>query len=216
MSNDPQLGQKIHAALIAEEIETPALFTAIPPTADVENMTRIMRDLRLNLNDDSLQNTPERVSRMYVDEIFKGLNYDNFPRATAVENKMQYSDLLTVKGIDVNSYCEHHFIPFFGRAAIGYIPDKKIMGLSKFNRIVDFFSRRPQVQERLTAQVVCALREILETDDVACVIEAQHLCVRYRGIKQANTTTITSKMEGRFMTNGPLRSEFMALIKGGN
>jgi GTP cyclohydrolase I len=148
---------------------------------------------------------------MYTQEIFWGLNYANFPKATAVGNTMKYDELLATK-CTVRSVCEHHLVPFTGTAWIGYLPKTKILGLSKFNRVVDFFSRRPQIQERLTAQITAALQLILETKDVACVIRAAHMCVMLRGIEDHQSETVTSEMGGRFFSKAPLRQEFLNLV----
>jgi len=167
--------------------------------------------LGLDADDDSLRNTPYRVAKMYTQEIFWGLNYANFPEAMAVSNTMKYDELLATK-CTVRSVCEHHLVPFTGTAWIGYLPKTKILGLSKFNRVVDFFSRRPQIQERLTAQITAALQLILETKDVACVIRASHMCVMLRGIEDYQSMTVTSEMGGRFFSKAPLRQEFLNLV----
>lgn len=215
-THDAALGRAIGDLLRLQGIETPMVPRGeehlIQPGID-GSFARIMMELGLDLNDDSLFGTPERVAKMYHKEIFYGLDYRLFPVCTTVENKMRYDELIVIDNIDVRSMCEHHFIPFFGVAHVGYIPKTKILGLSKFNRVVEFFSRRPQVQERLTAQIYSAFAHILETDDIAIVIKCTHLCVMMRGIKQSNTNTTTSKMGGRFMEKQPLREEFMSLIK---
>ncbi len=173
----------------------------------------IMRTLGLDLNDDSLQDTPRRVSKMFVNEIFWGLKNENFPKCTTVENKMNYDEMVIEKNITSMSACEHHFVTIDGLAHIAYIPKNKVLGLSKLNRIVEYFSRRPQIQERLTEQIYYALHYILETDDIAVVIEGKHYCVKSRGVEDNNSSTITSKMGGRFMTKPELRKEFMDLIR---
>jgi GTP cyclohydrolase I len=174
----------------------------------------IMQDgLGLNMTDDSLRETPQRVAKMYCEELFKGLNYANFPRCTTVENKMQVDELVTVHEVDVLSMCEHHFVPFVGKASVGYLPRTRILGLSKIPRVVDFFCRRPQIQERLTSQIYWALATILETFDIAVVIRAEHMCMRLRGVRQAGSFTTTSKMGGRFMEKPELRQEFLELTR---
>ncbi len=174
-----------------------------------DHFTEIMRILGLDLTDDSLKDTPKRVAKMYVNEIFKGLNTANFPKITTIENKMQYDQMIAVKNIDLISYCEHHFQTIQGNATIAYIPSKKVIGLSKINRIVDFFSRRPQVQERLTKQIADCLEYVLDTPNVAVYINAKHFCVIARGIEDANSTTITTDLRGDFKTRAETRKEFL-------
>jgi GTP cyclohydrolase I len=174
-----------------------------------DHFTEIMKVLGLDLTDDSLKDTPKRVAKMYVNEIFKGLNATNFPKITAIENKMLYDQMIAVKNIELISYCEHHFQTIQGNATIAYIPSKKVIGLSKINRIVDFFSRRPQVQERLTKQIADCLEYVLETPNVAVYINAKHFCVIARGIQDANSTTITTDLRGDFKTRAETRKEFL-------
>lgn len=212
------LGKRVCLSLQEQGIETP--MTGVKMHADkmsaedtIELMQgRIMDCLGLNMKDDSLHGTPQRVAKMYCQEIFTGLDYANFPECTVIANNMKMDEMIAVRKADVLSVCEHHFVPFVGYAAVGYIPSTKLLGLSKINRIVDFFSRRPQVQERLTLQIYEALKLILETEDIAVVIKAEHFCVRLRGVKQ-DSETITSKMGGRFMTKPELREEFLALTR---
>lgn len=215
MATDTALGEMIGERLKLAGIETPMTNDLLIARRDhISGMFyKIMQALGLDLKDDSLQGTPARIGKMFVSEVFYGLQYSNFPKCTTVENKMKYDEVIVSDGIDVLSMCEHHFIPFVGKAYVGYIPKTKVLGLSKFNRVVDFFSRRPQVQERLTEQVHLAFRTILETDDIALVIRAQHMCVKLRGVKQNSTWTTTSKMSGRFRESDALRAEFMALIQ---
>lgn len=210
---DRELGAKVAAHLSELGIETPTT-TNVHDQKLVEGcFTDIMGDgLGLDLFDDSLKDTPNRVAKMYCQEIFHGLDYTQFPKCTTVENKANYNEMVAVRGADVLSVCEHHFVPFVGTAAVAYIPSTKVLGLSKINRIVDFFSRRPQIQERLTLQIYHALALILDTKDIAVVIKAEHLCVRLRGVKQ-NSETITSQMGGKFMDKPPLREEFLALTR---
>jgi GTP cyclohydrolase I len=217
MSNDPELGRRINEVLLAAGIETP-MSTALPIGSrhDVigENFASILDALGMDLQDDSLNDTPRRMAKMYQNEIFTGLDYDNFPACTTIANKMSYNEMIVVKGCDVLSVCEHHLVPFVGLAHVAYIPNHKVLGLSKFNRVVDFFSRRPQVQERLTEQVSAALQYILDTPDVAVVIKAQHMCVKLRGVKQSNSETVTSKVTGKFMEKQSVRDEFFSLVNG--
>lgn len=211
-ATDYTLGQEVQQHLIKLGIETPMGkrdFAQTIKDAIAENHRRTMNLLGLDTTDDSLKDTPDRVGKMYAYEIFGGLDYLQFPSCTTVENKMGYDEMIVVSDINVMSVCEHHFIPFIGRARIGYIPKDRVLGLSKFNRIVDFFCRRPQIQERLTEQISATLRMILDTGDVAVVIKAEHLCVKLRGVKDQNSSTTTSKMSGRFRTVEALRNEFL-------
>lgn len=175
------------------------------------HFAQIMRTLGLDLNDDSLAETPKRVAKMYVKEIFSGLNPENKPKASLFENKYKYKRMLVEKDITVYSNCEHHFVPIIGKAHVAYIPDDKVIGLSKINRIVQYYSKRPQVQERLTIQISDSLKELLQHDNVAVVIEADHLCVASRGIGDTNSMTVTSTFSGRFETDS-IKNEFLALI----
>jgi len=172
-----------------------------------------MSVLGMDLEDDSLTETPKRVAKMFLNEIFWGLDTDNFPKMTTINNKMKYDEMIISKGVKVSSTCEHHFLPIIGEAYIAYIPNEKVLGLSKLNRVVEYFSKRPQVQERLTEQVFFALSYILETEDIAVLIDAKHTCVSTRGVEDYNSTTITSKLGGLFIENSKVRSEFLKLIK---
>lgn len=171
----------------------------------------IMLTLGLDLNDDSLQQTPHRVAKMYVREVFSGLSPRNFPKITSIENKLGYNEMVTVKDISIISVCEHHFVTIDGRATISYIPKDKVIGLSKLNRIAKFFSRRPQVQERLTKQIADCLTHVLETEDVAVSISAKHYCVIQRGVEDSNSETVTSDLRGAFREDARTRSEFLSL-----
>lgn len=171
----------------------------------------IMLTLGLDLKDDSLQDTPQRVARMYVNEIFSGLNPKNFPRMTTIENKLDYDSMVTVKDVSIISVCEHHFVTIDGRATISYIPKKKVIGLSKINRIAKFFAQRPQVQERLTKQIADCLSTVLETDDVAVNIRAKHYCVIQRGVEDAASETVTSDLRGAFREDARTRQEFLSI-----
>jgi GTP cyclohydrolase I len=177
------------------------------------DFTHIMETMGMDLSDDSLRDTPQRVAKMYVEETFYGLRPENFPKITVVENKFHYDEMLVEKGINVMSVCEHHFVGIVGKATIGYIPNGKVIGLSKLNRVVDYFARRPQVQERLTAQIYHALAYILETPQVAVVIDADHFCVKSRGIEDTGSSTVTSKLGGGFKEDPATRAEFMALSR---
>jgi GTP cyclohydrolase I len=171
-----------------------------------------MNVLHLDLEDDSLVDTPRRVAKMYVNEFFKGLDYEHFPKCTVIENKMD-AGMVAEKGIKVMSNCEHHFVVIDGVATVAYIPNQKVLGLSKLNRIVNFFARRPQVQERLTNQIWHTLNFILDTEDVAVYIDAVHYCVRSRGVEDADSSTVTSKLGGVFMHSPDTRAEFMAIAR---
>lgn len=176
-----------------------------------KHFEEIMQILGLDLNDDSLSGTPSRVAKMYVKEIFKGLSPENKPAISLFENKFNYNQMLVEKRIKVQSQCEHHFLPINGYAHIGYISSGKVIGLSKLNRIVDYFSRRPQVQERLTKQIANELKEVLETEDVAVLIDAHHMCVSSRGIQDVDSSTVTADYSGQFK-NTATREEFLKLI----
>lgn len=217
---DAKLGFEVEGHLIATGVETPTIKDLRNVNNDEtkiklisENIRSTMTILGLDLDDDSLQDTPKRVAKMYVDEIFYGLKTENFPKITVVENKFNYDEMLVEKGINVMSVCEHHFVGIVGQATIGYIPNGKVVGLSKLNRIVDYFARRPQVQERLTAQIYHTLCYILKTENVAVVIDADHYCVKSRGIEDVGSSTVTSKLGGAFKDDYSTRSEFMALSR---
>jgi GTP cyclohydrolase I len=173
--------------------------------------TEIMNTLGLDLTDDSLKGTPIRVAKMYVDEIFSGLLPENKPKISLFENKYSYNEMLVEKNITLYSNCEHHFVPIVGRAHIGYISSGKVIGLSKLNRIAQYFAKRPQVQERLTIQIAHELQKILETEDVAVVITAEHLCVSTRGIQDVNSSTVSSFFGGEFKSEQK-RQEFNTYI----
>jgi GTP cyclohydrolase I len=174
-----------------------------------ENFREIMDTLGLDLTDDSLKDSPARVAKMYVKELFSGLKPENFPKITVIENKMLYDQMVVVRDIKVISLCEHHFVTVHGSAHIAYIPSHGVIGLSKINRIADYFSRRPQVQERLTKQIVDALCHILGTEDVAVYIKAKHYCVISRGVQDINSETITTDLRGAFRNNPDTRKEFL-------
>lgn len=177
-----------------------------------KDMTRIMQTLGLDLNDDSLKGTPMRVAKMYVKELFAGLHPDRKPKASVFDNKYQYGEMLVEKNISVYSTCEHHMLPIVGKAHIAYISNGTVIGLSKMNRIVDYYARRPQVQERMTMQIVGELQKALGTKDVACVIDAKHLCVNSRGIRDVDSSTVTSEFGGAFK-NPPIKREFLDYIR---
>lgn len=221
MSNDAVLGEAVHAHLIQVGVETPMKAYTEYSTMNeagkkvelAHHVKKIMQILELDLGDDSLEETPNRVAKMYYNELFSGLRYENFPKCTVIDNKMA-SELVVVKNIDISSMCEHHLITISGFASVAYIPSGKVLGLSKINRIVGFFARRPQVQERLTNQIWHALSYILDTEDIAVYIDATHYCVKARGIRDANSSTVTNKLGGKFMASAELRSEFMSIARG--
>ena len=172
----------------------------------------IMDELGLDLTDDSLAGTPRRVAKMFVQEWFKGLNPEHRPEVRLFENRYDYQQLLVERDITVFSCCEHHFVPIIGKAHVAYLPGKHVVGLSKLNRVVQYYARRPQVQERLTRQVAEHLRQSLGTDDVAVLIEADHLCVMSRGVNDTSSSTLTSEYGGRFQEDATLRAEFLRQI----
>lgn len=176
-----------------------------------DDVRHIMETLGLDLTDDSLNGTPNRVAKMFVNEIFGGLNPNKKPRASTFDNKYKYGEMLVEKNITVYSTCEHHLLPIVGKAHVAYISNGTVVGLSKMNRIVDYFAKRPQVQERLTIQVVKELQKVLNTDDVACVIDAKHLCVNSRGIRDIESSTVTSEFGGKFKEKDT-RREFLDYI----
>jgi len=178
-----------------------------------KNIKEIMHTLGLDLNDDSLIGTPSRVAKMFVKEIFSGLKPDLKPKSSTFENKYNYGEMLVEKNINVYSTCEHHLLPIVGKAHVAYISNGTVIGLSKINRIVEYYSKRPQVQERLTKQIVSELQEILKTKDIACVIDAKHLCVNSRGIKDIDSSTVTSEFGGKFKYDKTIKDEFLKYIQ---
>jgi len=214
---DPALGKKVHEHLMSVGVETPVIDNGLTRKEKIDmiqsNFYEIATTLGLDLNDDSLTDTPKRVAKMYVNEIFWGLDYAAFPKVTVVDNKMQYNEMVVERGISVQSYCEHHFVNIDGLATVAYIPNNKVLGLSKMNRIVEYFSRRPQIQERLTEQIYHALSFILETDNVALTIDAKHFCVKSRGVEDTECSTVTSRLGGNFKAHPEVRAEFLALLK---
>jgi GTP cyclohydrolase I len=216
---DPELGKQVHAHLVAMGVETPVVQNNVDRKDKIDVIEKhfavIMETLGLDLTDDSLMDTPKRVAKMYVNEIFWGLDYEAFPKCTTVDNKMKYDEMVVERNVNVQSNCEHHFVIIDGVGTIGYIPNQKVLGLSKINRIVEYFSKRPQIQERLTEQVYHALQYILETDNIAVVIHAQHYCVKSRGVEDTGSSTVTSKLGGVFKSDPNVRTEFMRLVSLG-
>ncbi|AFN37351.1 homing endonuclease [Vibrio phage TCU-VP03-AIR1] len=214
---DPVLGQKVEAHLRKIGMHTPTVengLTDDEKKAILEDrFTDIMQALGLDLSDDSLVDTPKRWAKMMVNELMSGLSPDMFPKCTAVDNKMNYDQMVCEKGITVLSQCEHHIVTIDGFATVAYIPKKKVLGLSKMNRIVEYFARRPQIQERLTVQIAEALKFILETDDVAVMLDCKHYCVKARGVEDNNSSTVTSHLSGAFRNEPEARAEFMSLAR---
>ncbi len=200
--------------LIEKGLETPLKDNGMTSEEKYERirglMTEVVDTLGLDLTDDSLAETPHRIAKMYVQEIFCGLDYANFPKVALIENKMGVEEMVKVSDISVTSTCEHHFVTIDGVAKVAYIPDAKIIGLSKINRIVRFFAQRPQVQERLTQQVLVALQALLETDNVAITIDATHYCVKSRGVMDVNSKTQTTALGGIFKSSHRTRAEFLS------
>jgi len=215
---NPHLGLEVHKHLLSKGVETPGVGKfQVPSKSEVMDIVRgstfdSMTAMGLDMEDDSLCETPNRVAKMYCNEILYGLNTDNFPKCTVIENKMGYNEMLMERNVKVMSFCEHHLLPILGQAHVAYIPGKNVIGLSKIQRVVDFFSRRPQVQERLTEQVFHALQYVLGTEDVAVVIAAEHLCVKMRGVEDVCSDTVSAKLGGSFL-KPEVRAEFYAMIK---
>ena len=205
---------RVRIALERHGLETPMKSSLLSREEKYDKIKAAFGDiadaLGLDLSDDSLTETPHRIAKMYVDEIFSGLNYDNFPKISVIENKMHVEEMVKIDDISVISTCEHHFVTIDGKSRVAYIPGDKIIGLSKINRIVRFFSQRPQVQERLTQQIMVSLQTLLETDDVAVRIDAMHYCVKARGVMDASSRTETTALGGAFKTDSQIRSQFLA------
>lgn len=218
--NDAELGIRVHKHLVSKGIETPVTDGVLANNeqkidAIIPLFKGIMETLGLDLSDDSLEDTPRRVAKMYVNEVFWGLDYTKFPKCTAIENKMDYRNSFVLeRNVNVQSNCEHHFVVIDGMATVAYIPHAKVLGLSKLNRIVEFFAKRPQVQERLTEQICEAIAFIAETDDVAVYIDAQHYCVKSRGIQDVGSSTVTLSTRGSFATpDSEVRREFLNIAR---
>lgn len=214
---DPELGLRVHEHLVKMGVETPTHNNFKMDRKDKidqieKHFHSIMDIMGLDLSDDSLSETPKRWAKMVVNETMWGLDWEAFPKCTTVENKMEYDEMVVERNITVQSLCEHHILPIVGKATIAYVPKGKVLGLSKMPRIVEYFSRRPQIQERLTEQIYHALSYILETKDIAVVIDATHLCVSSRGVEDTSASTITSKLGGGFRTDAAARTEFMRWV----
>jgi GTP cyclohydrolase I len=203
----------VRDALIEHGLETPMIETGLSEQQKYERirelMTGVIETLGLDLADDSLAETPHRIAKMYVREVFSGLDYRHFPKLSLIDNKMGADEMVKIRDIDLTSTCEHHFVTIDGVAKVAYIPGERIIGLSKINRIVRFFAQRPQVQERLTRQILVALQVLLGTEDVAVSIDATHYCVKSRGVMDSNSQTSTTALGGCFKENIHTRAEFL-------
>lgn len=220
--NNAELGISVHEHLVSKGLETPItskVFSNNDEKVDaiIPHFRSIMETLGLDLADDSLEDTPRRVAKMYVNEIFWGLDYTKFPKCTAIDNKMDYKHSFVLeRNINVQSNCEHHFVVIDGFATVAYIPHKKVLGLSKLNRIVEFFAKRPQVQERLTEQICETISFIAESPDVAVYIDAKHFCVKSRGIQDTGSSTVTLSTRGLFAEpDSEVRREFLNIARVG-
>ena len=204
----------VRTALIEQGLETPMKDNGLTDDEKRSKIQRAMNDvmdaLGLDLEDDSLCDTPRRIAKMYVDEIFSGLDYRKFPKITQIENKMKIEQPVQVSDVSLTSTCEHHFVTIDGTASVSYIPKQTVIGLSKINRLVAFFAQRPQVQERLTQQIMVALQALTGTEDVAVSINATHYCVKARGIRDSKSYTKTSSLGGVFSRDADMRKEFFA------
>jgi len=213
---DAALGVQIHEHLLKCGVETPTVDNGLSRSDKIDIIETKFRDIMsvmgLDLSDDSLEETPKRVAKMLIQETMWGLDWEAFPKCTTVTNKMGYDEMVIEKNITIKSNCEHHFVPIVGLAHVAYIPKQKVLGLSKIPRISEYFARRPQIQERLTEQIYHALSYILETDNIAVVINARHLCVSHRGVEDTNASTVTSKLGGAFKSDPAARAEFMNAI----
>jgi GTP cyclohydrolase I len=214
---DPELGQKVHEHLVKMGVETPTTPNGLSRTDKIDiieaKFTDIMNALGLDLSDDSLIETPKRVAKMMVGEIFWGLDYEAFPKCTTVDNKMKYNEMVCERNVNVQSNCEHHFVVIDGLATVAYVPKDRVLGLSKINRIVEYFSKRPQIQERLTEQIFHTLQFILDTEDVAVMIDAQHYCVKSRGVEDTGSSTVTTRLGGGFKSDPAARAEFYQIAR---
>lgn len=216
MSKISAEAQKVREALIAEGIETPMIQSHQVKderrSQIQQHMTDVLSLIGLDLSDDSIEETPKRLAKMFIDEIFTGMDYANFPKITNIRNTMSVEEMVLVDRITLTSTCEHHFVTIDGLVSVAYFPKDWVIGLSKINRIVKFFAKRPQVQERLTQQILTAIQTVLGTDDVAVYVKATHFCVKSRGVEDYNSYTVTSAYGGRFQDDREVRKEFLAQI----
>lgn len=220
---DPALGRAVHEYLVARDAESPILFDVYNSTTCKEKveiirekMTDCLTTLGFDLSNDSVTDTPKRIAKMWVDEIMSGLDYDTFPRVMTFKNKMASSGMVIERNIQSMSLCSHHLVTIDGNAFIAYIPKDEVIGLSKINRVVEFFSRRPQEAERLTLQIYYALEYILGTSDIAVFLTGTHYCVKSRGVRDVNSSTSTVKLGGCFMDDPAVRSEFFSVVNSYN
>jgi len=221
--SNAELGLQVHKHLVSKGLETPITDRVYNNNEDkiesiVPHFTKIMEILGLDLNDDSLEDTPKRVAKMYVNEIFWGLDYTKFPKCTTIDNKMDYNNSFVLeRNVNVQSNCEHHFVVIDGMATVAYIPHDKVLGLSKLNRIVEFFAKRPQVQERLTEQICETISFITGSPDVAVYIDGVHYCVKSRGIQDSGSSTVTLSTRGAFAkADSEVRREFLNIARIGS
>lgn len=214
MKYDSSLGQRVKNHLTELGVETP-MNGGRDHNVDVvaEHFKVIMEKIGCDMHDDSMQDSPHRVASMFLDELFIGMNYDKFPKCTTFTNKFSFDSMVVQKNIIVKSVCEHHFQTIYGKCHVAYIPTGNVVGLSKLNRVVDFFARRPQVQERLTEQIYRALQFILKTEQVAVYMECDHFCVKARGVEDVNSSMVTSRLGGAFFDDDKTRAEFMQIVK---
>ncbi|EAR93529.1 GTP cyclohydrolase I (macronuclear) [Tetrahymena thermophila SB210] len=218
-SNISEIANKVKQAISRKGIDNPIsnsvnIYSNEEKIKKIEEcFTEILNMLSLDQTDDSICDTPSRVAKMYINEMFQGLDYANFPDMTTIDNKMEYNEMVQIQDIALTTTCEHHFITFDGFATVAYIPKDKVLGLSKINRLVRFFSKRPQVQERLTKQILVALQTIVETEDVAVHINAVHFCVKARGVMDQNSSTATYAYGGKFLEDKDLKKQFLDGIK---
>jgi GTP cyclohydrolase I len=214
-SKDFELGEIIHNLMLKNNLESAVDYAVIQNWQNENKIEAInhkfsefIQELGMNIADDSIKDTPKRVVKFYLNELFYGLDYKNFPKISFDKNEYKYHSPLISSGIQVNSTCEHHFVSINGVAFVGYIPKNRVVGLSKINRVVDFFAKRPQIQERMTKQIHVALKYILDTNDVAVAINAKHNCIVIRGVKDAGTRNITLELSGKFSEDQILKDNF--------
>lgn len=215
---DPELGERVHQHLLSLGLETPLIKAKLD--VDAKEKIRLIEKsaydicetLGYDLTDDSIEETPKRIAKMMVLETMWGLHPENFPKCTTVANKISYGQMVLEKGVRISSVCEHHWQNIFGSAYIAYIPNEKVLGLSKLNRIAEYFSRRGQIQERLTMQILETLKFVLESEHVAVVIDSEHFCVKARGVEDQESSTITSALSGAFKDDVSTRNEFMSFV----
>lgn len=219
MKTDAKLGQEVHTYLVSKGVESPIIFDVYRNTTSKEKIEQIQEHVRaaleiigFDLTNDSVEGTPGRVAKMWVDEVMYGLDYTKFPRVMTFENKFSSTGMVIERDVQSMSLCSHHLVTIDGSATVAYIPRKKIVGLSKINRIVDFFSRRPQEAERLTLQIYHALEYILDTDDIAVFLNGVHYCVKSRGAGDVGSSTSTVKLGGGFLNDPMLRKEFYDVV----